>query len=629
MPELIALQEYPLKDYLSKLLQDKTTGNNILFATDAYQVEPTEEMTVERLTQFEKYVIQPRVSKTTTEQAERTRNKAEVFTPSWICDKMISHCDEVSNLTDWKAYVTATRLEITCGEAPYLVSRYDTATGEIIPIPQRIGILDRKLKLVNEHTTTLKSWILWANKAFKSVYGYEFQGDSLLIARINLLMTFMEYLRERWNCEPTESQLETIVNIICWNLWQMDGLTGTIPFSKATDNEENFIGGLFDWEDEPETVSECLVYDWKQNKPIRFNSIKEGLSEMKFDFVIGNPPYQDETLGDNDTYAPPVYHLFMDSAFSIADKVELITPARFLFNAGSTPKAWNEKMLKDPHFKVLHFEQDSSKIFSNTSINGGIAIAYHDNQKKFGAVEVFTAFSELNQILHKVVSNSTFEGMERIVITRTAYRFTDTMHAEHPEAITQLSNGHAYDMSSNIFERLPQIFYDELTNDNYEYIRIYGKIGNQRLYKYVRKDYVREVKNLYRFKIVLARADGAAGTIGNPIPARIIGNPIIESPRTGTTETFLSVGSFETEIEAQNSLKYIKSKFARTMLGILKTTQDITPEKFKYVPLQDFTENSDIDWTKSIPEIDQQLYKKYGLTQEEIDFIESHVKEME
>ena len=117
--------------------------------------------------------------------------------------------------------------------------------------------------------------------------------------------------------------------------------------------------------------------------------------------------------------------------------------------------------------------------------------------------------------------------------------------------------------------------------------------------------------------------------MGNPIPARIIGNPIIESPRTGATETFLSIGSFETEIEAQNSLKYIKSKFARTMLGILKTTQDITPEKLKYVPLQDFTANSDIDWTKSISEIDQQLYQKYGLTQEEIDFIESHVKEME
>ncbi|MBR4319722.1 MAG: restriction endonuclease subunit M, partial [Oscillospiraceae bacterium] len=243
MPELIELQEYPVKDYLADLLKDKTTGKNILFATEAYQVEKTEEMSVERLTQFEKYVIQPRVSKTISEQAERTRNKAEVFTPSWICQKMNDTYDEIIHSDEWQNYIQSTVLEITCGEAPYLVSRYDTATGETIPIEKRIGILDRKLKIVNEHTKTMKSWIEWTNKAFRSVYGYEFQGDSLLIARINLLMTFVEYYRDRWGCDPTENQLNTIVGIICRNLWQMDGLTRQIPF---TENEEGFIGSFFD-----------------------------------------------------------------------------------------------------------------------------------------------------------------------------------------------------------------------------------------------------------------------------------------------------------------------------------------------------------------------------------------------
>ena len=111
---------------------------------------------------------------------------------------------------------------------------------------------------------------------------------------------------------------------------------------------------------------------------------------MKFDFAIGNPPYQDNTIGENDTYAPPVYNKFMDAAYTVANKVELIHPARFLFNAGSTPKAWNQKMLNDNHFKVMEYEEDCSKVFSNTEIKGGIAITYRDSEKDFGTIEIFT-----------------------------------------------------------------------------------------------------------------------------------------------------------------------------------------------------------------------------------------------
>ena len=117
---------------------------------------------------------------------------------------------------------------------------------------------------------------------------------------------------------------------------------------------------------------------------------------MKFDFAIGNPPYQDNTLGENETFAPPVYNAFMDASYEVADKVELIHPARFLFNAGSTPKAWNQKMLSDEHFKVLYYEQDSSKVFANTDIKGGVAVTYHDNSQEFEAIELFTHFAELN-----------------------------------------------------------------------------------------------------------------------------------------------------------------------------------------------------------------------------------------
>ena len=344
---------------------------------------------------------------------------------------------------------------------------------------------------------------------------------------------------------------------------------------------------------------------------------------MKFDFVIGNPPYQDETLGDNKGFAPPVYHKFLEAAYKIANKVEMIHPARFLFNAGSTPKQWNEQMLQDPHLKVLYFEQDSSKVFSNTDIKGGVVITHHDNAKDYGAIGTFTAYDELNTILKKIKSKSDFSEFSTIVITRTAYRLTDKMHDEHPEALGQLSNGHAYDMSTNIFERLPQIFYDEKPQDGAEYIQILGRENNERVYKYVRRDYINTVSNLDKYKIFLPKANGV-GALGE-----ILSMPILSDPMIGATETFLSIGAFEQKAEAEAALKYIKTKFARVLLGVLKTTQDITPEKWKCVPLQDFTHSSDIDWSTSIAEIDKQLYKKYNLSNEEIDFIETKVKEMD
>lgn len=344
---------------------------------------------------------------------------------------------------------------------------------------------------------------------------------------------------------------------------------------------------------------------------------------MKFDYVIGNPPYQEDRLGDNKGYAPPVYHRFLEESYKVGRKVEMIHPARFLFNAGSTPKQWNEKMLNDPHLKVQDFEQDSSKVFSNTDIKGGIAITYHDEEQYYGAIETFTAYPELNSILKKSKAHPTFSKFSDIVVTRTAYRLTSKMHKEHPEAISQLSAGHAYDMSTNIFERLPQIFFAEKPRDRFEYISILGREKNQRLYKYVRRDYVNDVVNMDKYKILLAKSNGA-GTLGE-----VFSEPLIAKPMTGSTETFISIGCFSTEDEANAALKYIKTKYARIMLGTLKITQDIAPDKWANVPNQDFSDKSDIDWSKTVHEIDLQLYKKYGLDEDEINFIENTAKEMD
>lgn len=270
---------------------------------------------------------------------------------------------------------------------------------------------------------------------------------------------------------------------------------------------------------------------------------------MKFDFAIGNPPYQDNTLGDNDTYAPPVYDKFMASAYSVADKVELIHPARFLFDAGSTPKDWNKKMLEDVHFKVLDYEEDCKKIFSNTEIKGGIAITYRDRNKEFGAIEIFTPDEYLNAILKKVYNRRDFVSMTEIVYTRTAYRLTDKMHEDYPEAINMLSKGHAYDMASNIFERLPMIFFDKIPDDGNEYLSILGRENNSRETKYIPKKYVRETNNTYKYKVVIPQASGK-GEFGETISM-----PEIGKPEEGTTETFITIGAFETYEEAENARK--------------------------------------------------------------------------
>ena len=348
------------------------------------------------------------------------------------------------------------------------------------------------------------------------------------------------------------------------------------------------------------------------------------MGKKLFDYVIGNPPYNEdfENSGENGNFARPVYNYFMDATYGIADKVELIHPARFLFNAGSTPKAWNEKMLNDEHFKILSYEANSKNVFSNTDIKGGVAISYRDSGKNFGAIGTFTAFEELNSILKKVTAISK-NFLNDIISGRGVYKLSDKALEEHPEIIELQSTGHKKDVGAGAFKVLMNIvFFEEKPNDVFEYVKYLGLVSNKRAYRWGRKEYLDAPESFGKYKVFIPKANGS-GALGELLSTPLIGEPLI-----GATETFLSIGSFDTFDEANSCLKYIKSKFARVMLGVLKITQDNTKEKWKFVPLQDFTPNSDIDWSKSVHEIDLQLYCKYGLDDKEIDFIESHVKEM-
>lgn len=265
-------EKYP--KVLNILLKDHTTGKNIFWATDNYnelgeKYQFSAEILPELITGQNGHVIMPRVKKDKDLQQARVREMAEVFTPSWICNAQNNLIDSawfgkenvfnteivLENGTKrwmineekisfpegktWKHYIRDTRLEMACGEAPYLTSRYDTTTGEFIPIERRIGLLDRKLRVINENVNETREWLEAAQTAYKNIYAFEWQGDSLLLAREAMLITFIENYTFKFNKEPLLKSIQFIAYIISWNVWQMDGLKGIVPNSCGTKKIEN------------------------------------------------------------------------------------------------------------------------------------------------------------------------------------------------------------------------------------------------------------------------------------------------------------------------------------------------------------------------------------------------------
>lgn len=290
------------KELLQILLVDRTTTRNIIWGTDDYELLGKEyhshyPILFELITGENSSVIQPRILKTKESQGNRTRGKAEVFTPSWVCNAQNNLVDnawfgrdnvfnkEIEKAWEttmekiqfpdkkdrtWQKYVDEKRLEIACGEAPYLVSRYDTVSGEHLKLKDRIGMLDRKMRVVGENTNNEGDWLKWSERAFQSIYGFEFQGDSLLIARENLLVSYCDYMEDKLNRGPTEKELINIAKIISWNLWQMDGLTYTIPYEKAVEPMEQI--NLFDFQ-EKDKKSLCRIKDWRARKIYTFQEL--------------------------------------------------------------------------------------------------------------------------------------------------------------------------------------------------------------------------------------------------------------------------------------------------------------------------------------------------------------------
>lgn len=299
---------------LDLLLIDNTTKRNIIWGTDLYKRHGYKfSDSILPFNLLNTKLITPRSKKAKSIQLKRSKDNAEVFTPSWICNKQNNLIDEawferknVFNIEidnswttigeniefpknkSWIDYVKDIRLEISCGEAPYLVSRYDTVTGNFIDINNRIGLLDRKLRIVNENTFSNEEWIEYALEALKAIYGYEWQGDNLLLARKNVLFTFIDYYQDRFNEMPSEELLIKVTTIISWNLWQMDGLKCVIPNSCNVKRIVQY--NLFGEEIvEEEGCAGCLkgtihnhngtyskIMDWEKNKKIKFIDLIKG-----------------------------------------------------------------------------------------------------------------------------------------------------------------------------------------------------------------------------------------------------------------------------------------------------------------------------------------------------------------
>lgn len=343
------------------------------------------------------------------------------------------------------------------------------------------------------------------------------------------------------------------------------------------------------------------------------------MGKKLFDYVIGNPPYQEVTESDS-TRMPPVYDKFMDVANDISNVVELITPARFLFNAGQTPKAWNKKMLEDPHFKVLLYEQNAANIFPNTDIKGGVAITYRNSSVDYGAIGVFVPYAELRSILKKAGAKNMEDSLTDIADSSNVYNLKN-IYADHPDYTKYIGdNGRHAQLKTNVLNINP-IFTDAPTEED-DYA-VFGLISGKRGTKYCHRRYLKaDHKSLHKFKVLMPKATGS-GKFGDAFSELVI-----TKPNTAFTQTFISIGTFDDELEAKHLLKYLKTKFCRALLFVLKVTQDNLPAVWRYIPKQNFTNNSDINWSESIHQIDLQLYHKYGLNEKEIDFIETHVKEM-
>ncbi len=384
-------------------------------------------------------------------------------------------------------------------------------------------------------------------------------------------------------------------------------------------------------EDRNALINDLLNEGYWTNNKMKKNT-------LVFNAIVGNPPYQETSNVNN--RQNPIYNYFYDLAESLCDIYTLISPARFLFNAGLTPDTWNKKMLNDKHLKVVYFNQDSKSCFPNTEIKGGIAIMMRNANLEYGAIRKFIPDEILRGIASKFDPTSKDRLSTIMYGGRSDLKFNSRFLEEYPQskedrlsfiqlkrpAVKVLGPNEEYELKSSTFEAIPYAFKDIVDNVE-DYYHLLGLVKTKREWKYTHRSYMTprypENNNIEAYKVFVPKANGS-GLFGETLS-----KPEIGIPGDSATSTFISIGAFKTLEEALNCMKYLRTKFLRCLLGILKITQDNPPSVWAYIPIQNFTAESDIDWNMEVSDIDQFLYNKYSLSESERNYIEEKVKEMD
>lgn len=623
---------------LDDLLADKTTKQNIIWATDTYSgcgmgYGCHEAITAELITGANANIIKTRARKAMEQQSERTRQHAEVFSPFWICKKMNDHADEVWAGKNWMEYVDSRRLEITCGEAPYLVSRYDVETGEAVPIPERIGLLDRKLRAVNENTQSEEEWLRWAIRAFWATYGYDYQGDNVLISRANLLMSFEEYLWERWRRRPTLAEYRKLITVITWNLWQMDGLTGTIPYG-TTEEEFQVIDwfGMFSGTaelSEENKQPSCLVHNWTGGNSVEFLALPtRGKKAMKFDFVIGNPPYQEETAQEvsktnGQTPKKNIFHYFQMAADRIAGEATvMIYPAgRWIHRSGKGMEEFGLQQINDPHLKKIIFYPDSKDVFTGVAIADGVGVVIKEMQKTTPGFEYI--YSKGNDTIRVEMDNPGNDLMplnpKDLAITEKVKSFVGKYKLDYlhnrilPRSLFGIESSFVQDNPGQAvpLESVQTLDFDKqiklFTNDKA------GKAGRAKWFVVDKSTIKNNQQYIGEWQVVVSSANAGGQKRDNQL--EIIDN------HSAFGRARVALASFKSQSEAQNFFNFAQTYVVRFMF--LMTDEALTSLGKRVPDLLNYSSQNDIvDFSTNL---DAQLNQIIGFTDEEISYIHTVV----
>lgn len=589
------------KQLLEILLRDRSTGSNIVWATEDYQDNgegfgKADCIRIDKITGEDyKYTIRPRSVKSVDQQKLRARKKAEVFTPSWLCNKQNNLVDrsfwgrnEVFNVEtkrgwhatkekiafptgkSWKDYVLNPVIEITCGEAPYLVSRYDTTTGERIEPAERIGLIDRKIRVINEHVDSEADWLKWAIKAVEHSYGFELQGDNLLIARENILFSFWEYYYQRFSRYPETKILRKVAEIISWNIWQMDGLKPEAAFPGGADR-------------------------------------------VTFGYVVGNPPYQDQggAGGNNDA---PIYQHFCKMADRITNSVSSLVIKASWFSAGRDNLLgdFRRSMLTSGKVKRMVVYADSRDIFLNVEIKGGICYYLKDKNAPRSRCEYTIYKDGKEETLSRDLDDFDILIRDPMLnsIVKQVYSLSMKEGAEYVDKLISADTPFGIPSNPRTSVKTPFCVYENGSEEHdvllYHIEKLHRKIEYCSVAQ-IRKN----VPDIDCDKVFVPCSGGS----GND--RMVLGYPELAPKHSVCSQSYL-YAKFPSAEEAANFMSYMKTKFFRVLVSAIKITQACPKKTYRFVPVQDFTKS----WA------DEELYDKYGLTASQREYIEQKLDKM-